>query len=126
MNKREMANQLRKWAGQGITYKIGSETLMSDEIASEAAAALEREAAREERARPKVTLEQQQEACSDAADTERLHDIDKPAMQAASDTLRRLREEGPNLIHQVSQRQAPCSCNQCDFLRSIGVKPHGA
>ncbi len=130
MNKREMALQLKKWAGQWATYTNFGEPVMLAEIASEAAAALEREADAEEKARPKVTLQEQEHALMGArlcaatscmcrmSPSLRCHRLD-----AAADTLRRLREDGGDLLRKHLNTTFPCTCVGCVLARSLGVEP---
>ena len=117
MNKREMANQLRKWSGQGITYTLGREVLMSGEIAAAAAEALEREAEREEQDRPVYSLKEQ------IADIDDEFSGTDTAGNAAAATLRKLDEEGGKLLARHANTTFACCCDGCVLAHSLGVEP---
>ena len=96
--------------------------------------ALREKAEREEKAPTKVTLEEQEkvcllthELCVDqnvfaSGDCKTAHEL-----IAAANTLRTLRNEGPKfLAYHTDPRSAPpshCTCEQCHFLRKLGVEP---
>jgi hypothetical protein len=137
MDKREAAKELRDGAfGNGPAP--GDAFIVRRRAAEAGAAALEREAAREEAERPKVTLEEQETAIRlYLKESHGAHDSDGVCRhvafgncdhaRAGASTLKRLAEEGGRLL--VAHRDALgkvltwCNCGHCGFLRSLGVEP---
>lgn len=112
MNKREMAKQFRAVADKPWFA-------LQPEDYEAAAAALEREAEREEKERPKVTLAEMVRECSRDIDCE--HNTSK--LLAAADTLERLRVEGGKFIARHDENcTIPCGCVACVLLRSLGCE----
>lgn len=86
--------------------------------------ALEREADAEEKAKPKVTLEEQAEACGCIVAGLGLSDIGMKRIAAAADTIRRLDEEGGKLLHEsLGIIMSSTGVRFRDLLRSLGVEP---
>jgi len=124
-SKRESADGLRRAAEvmDAMTPDLAADMRAASE-------ALEREAAREEAERPKVTLEEQvallEEACSDKTfwdQREHYWPLRQDKTKAAASTLKRLAEDGGRLLARKFERDFEAS-NACgDFLRSLGVEP---
>lgn len=132
MNKREMADYIRRNA----VFRI------HDEVATAAAAALEREADAEDKAKPKVTLKEQARVVDlMQRDTEYgLVPRARPGstiastmiseLSAAADTLYRLDEEGGKLLAELNRLTDSGRHFECvtwkltaDLLRALGVEP---
>lgn len=122
MNKRDMVAKMRRAAESMLVVTPE----LSDHIMA-GAAALEREAEAEEKARPNVTLEEQAEfiasravagPCSCGRPNDPCEDS-KRRFAAAAETLRRLREDGGKMLahHQGGHSDIG------RFLRSLGVEP---
>ena len=128
MNKREMAAECRKWIDHFWRDESGPTAVRVKEVLNASAAALEREAEAEEKAKPKVTLEQQIAAVESSRDYCHSSGIECacgslptcPRMDAAADTLRRLRDEGWKVLGKYHTSE-PCPAT--DLLRSLGVEP---
>lgn len=116
MTKREQVDRLRR--------AVDSAFLVTPQMANDIAAAadaLAREAEAEEKAKPKVTLRAQEEACHACGEFSARPVGDVCAdLLAAADTLRRLREEGPSQMADLRQLGM---YRAVAFLRSLGVEP---
>lgn len=136
MNKRDMAACVREWGRCEINGRLHSK-----DICDAAAAALEREADAEEKAKPKVTLKEMISELENPysvvpapeslkitcyASTER-----ERVCVAAANTIRRLDEEGKRfLIEARGQSELfssgdiwPAVRVMCSFLRSVVTEP---
>lgn len=119
MDKREMAKSLRDGAfGNGPA--LGDVFIVRRCAAEAGAAALEREAEREEKERPKVTLHEMREAVINAEHCDKAGE-DEPLLKAAASTLKRLAEEGGKMMHDHYPK-GKCACDGCRLLRSLGCE----
>lgn len=115
MNKREIAERL-------LTYRKFS----GDQVVADlewAAEALQREADAEEKAKPKVTLKDQVDVVASA----RCEGFEVQ-LKAAADTLRRLDDEGGELLgwlltYHGTNGPTTCGLKAVTLLRSLGVEP---
>lgn len=121
MNKREMAKRLREWAQPATHYDDAA-------TCEAAAAALEREAEREEQEWPKVTLAQMAEACSYASGLACGPHV--AWLDLATATLRKLDEEGGKLLAELDRMIAAKRAIECvtwrptaALLRALSVEP---
>lgn len=114
MNKREMARDMVRWGEVCSRENRATDAL----LLKEGAAALEREAEREEQERKKVTLAQMAGHIQRVFTSEKACDVlPCPMCSAAFDVLRKLDNEGGEFLQEIVLIE-----RLHKFLRSLGVE----